>query len=302
MTLYHVWLSLGVFGGMVEYPLYFVLYLLWANPLSIMKIFLLRKFIGYILRTMSPSTRPRTQVINFVDLPELPRFIKHPDTTYLPATIKEQNTTTQFIQLLHPHGMFTAIAAMYGASRIYPPKTVLLIDPVVYALTPIGIELIEYACGNLTVSYSKHVNICALLRSGHNLLVFAGVYNNEILDFTDETESIHIDTYQYWMRMSRQFSTKLVSTIFYDGSTRYFRLCSIALNARLWLARYGIPLIIPIGIRFPVDQSPMYTRHISWHTTVRTNEYIMARISRIVKLDRPLQYARHVVKCDRPAR
>jgi hypothetical protein len=292
-TLQHVWLPLVVFGGLVEYPLYLSLGL-QSKFMAMVVVFIIRKTLDYTLRALKSNTQPLAQIVNFVDLPETPWWVRHPDKAHEPTP--EAWTTTQFIQLLHPHGIFTEVGSLYGASRTYPPNTVLLIDPLLFNLSPICIPLIEYATVNLKVSFLKHANISALLRSGHNIIVFVGGFD-EALDFTDEVESIHIDKYQYWMRMSRQFSTELWSTIYYDGSTRYFRQSSVAKEFRLKLAQRKIPIILPTGIRFPDDQTPVYTRHIKWDQRVQTNDEIAATISEVVHMDQSLQKSQHIIKC-----
>ena len=292
-TMQHLWLPLIVFGGLVEYPLYLSLGL-QSNFMAMIIVYAVRKTLEYTLWAMKSNMRPSAQIVNFVDLPETPWWVQHPDNVLLPDPVAWK--TTQFIQLLHPHGMFTEVGSLYGASRTYPPKTVLLIDPLLFNLSPICIPLIEYATVNLKVSFLKHANISTLLKSGHNIIVFVGGFD-EALDFGDETESIHIDKYQYWMRMSRQYSTELWSTIYYDGSTRYFRQSSVAKEFRLKLAQRKIPIILPSGIRFPTDQTPVYTRHIKWDQRIHTNVEITEKISEVVNIDLSLQKSKHVIKC-----
>ena len=289
----NIWLPLIVFGGLVEYPLYLSLGM-QSKFMAMIIVFVIRKTLDFTLRGLNSNTGPLKQIVNFVDLPETPWWVQHPDNANLPAPAAWH--TTQFIQLLHPHGIFTEVGSLYGASRTYPPKTVLLIDPLLFNLSPICIPLIEYATVNLKVSFLKHVNICALLKSGHNIIAFVGGFD-EALDFSDTTESIHIDKYTYWMRMSRQFSTELWSTIYYDGSTRYFKQSSFAKDLRLKLAQSKIPIILPTAIRFPTDQTPVYTRHIKWDQRIHTNAEITTKISDVVQMDKSLQKAQHVIKC-----
>ena len=161
-TLQHLWFPLLVFGGVVEYPLYIILGL-QSKYTTMVLLFLFRKTLQTMLKVLKSNSHPLAQLINFVDLPATPWFTRHPEHVRVPDS--EEWTTTQFIQLGHPHGLFTVIGSLYGGSRTYPPKTVVLVDPWLYILSPVAIAAVEYITVNLTVSYLRHTNIFKLLRS-----------------------------------------------------------------------------------------------------------------------------------------
>ena len=272
-TLQHIWFNCGVFGGLIEYPLYLAL-ALQLNLMPILIVYLVRRALVASLWYTKSGPYPE---INIVDLPEPPWF--HEGKT----------VTTQFIHLFHSHGMFTTTGCMYGSSRTYPPNTVLLIDPLLYNLSPLAGPLIEYITRNLTVSVLKHTTICDLLEKGHNVIIFAGGFN-EAIDFSDDMESIHVDKYQYWIRMSHQFSTELWTSIAYDGASRYFSQSAFATDLRLKVAQYKIPIILPTEIKFPEDQSPLYVRHVQWDmTTSLAPVQVEDQLSEVIRLDKHWQ-------------
>jgi hypothetical protein len=280
-TLQHVWLAILVFGGLLECPL-----CLWICLRSsfggVFLVRLIREGLTTLLRTY-PLRGP--QSVHFIDLPETPWFV-HPTPP--------PGDAPQFIHLMHPHGLFSEVGGLYARNRTYPSNTVLLVDPILYRLSPLCSSGIEYATG-LRVSYMKHSNISALLSSGHSLIVFVGGFD-EAVDFQDGEETVCVDRYQYWMKMSKRYSTELWTTIFYDGSARYYRQSSWGRRWRRKFAQYRIPCVLPTGIRFPKDQVPVYTRHLQWvGTTDYSNSDIEARITATIDADRTLQKSVHVV-------
>jgi hypothetical protein len=203
---------------------------------------------------------------------------------------------TQFIHLVHPHGMFSETGSLYSSSRTYPPNTVLLIDPLLYHMSPLAVPLIEYTARNITVSVLKHTTICDLLEKGHNVVVFAGGFN-ESIDFNDVVEFIHVDKYQYWIRMSRKFSTELWTTIAYDGASRYFSQSAFATDLRLKVVQYKIPILLPTEIKFPEDRSPLFVRHVQWDTTTSLAPVqVEDQLSDVIRLDKHWQKATHRIK------
>jgi hypothetical protein len=276
-TLQHLISTVVAYGGCVEYPIYLVL-VLKMKFRELMIVYFLAQLIYYML----PYILQKTTEVNFVDLSVPPWTIQKPK---------------QFIMLLHPHGMFTGTAGMYMTSRHFPPNTVALIDPLMYYLCPLSVHYIECVSG-LGVSYLKHKNISRLLEAGNNVVVFAGGFN-ESVDFTDTSQSIHIDKYQYWMRMSRQFGTQIWSTLLYDSASRYFSQSSLLQDFRMELGRCKIPCILPTRVHFPEDRVPVYVRHIMWNQAHQSNGEIATKITNVVYTDRTHQKSTHHVECRR---
>ena len=287
-TLLHVWLTCGMFGSLLEYPLYIAL-ALQSKFTTITIVYLARRALVCSLRYFKSDVHSE---INIVDLPEPPWF--HQSGT--PPAMEGKTVSTQFIHLVHPHGMFIETGALYSANRTYPPNTVLLVAPLLYNMSPLAVPLIEYITPNLTVSVLKHTTICDLLKSGHNVIIFAGGLN-ETIDFNDDEESIHVDKYQYWIRMSRQFSTELWTSIAYDGGSRYFSQSAFATDLRLKVAQYKLPIVLPTGIKFPDDQSPLYVRHVQWDTRKPlAPTQVEEQLLEVIRLDKQWQKATHQIK------
>jgi hypothetical protein len=163
------------------------------------------------------------------------------------------------IHLLHPHALFTEGITMYAMTQLANPnhrKTVVLLDRFLYHFSPLGMVLIAMS-GPFEPSPLSHLRIKSLLLQGRSVVVCPGGFM-ETADFSRTHETIYLHMYTYWMRMAREYSCDLYSTIGYNLAGRYFKQSSYFQNLRLSLARRGLPGIFPTAIVNTPPESPTY--------------------------------------------
>ena len=158
-------------------------------------------------------------------------------------------TVPQFILLVHPHGLWSETGALWSMHVTVPAKTVLLVDPILYFSSPIGMVFIKAITG-LEVSWLRHSNICRLLDEGYNLILFAGGFE-EAVSFSNTQDIFFFNRYDYWLWVGRKYQVEVHSLVCGDGASRYWRQSGFAGEARLAMARWRIPAALPIGVALP---------------------------------------------------
>ena len=115
----------------------------------------------------------------------------------------------------------------------------------------------------MRVSYLSNKNVRKYMDQGFSCVLYAGGFK-EIVGFDNTEELIYTGTYGYWFRIGREYGARVVTSLIYDGSVRYFSQSGVLKKERLKLASAKIPILLPTAASFPSRDVPMYIRHIMW--------------------------------------
>lgn len=251
--MFHLWVPVLVWGGMLEYPSY-VLALFTGQYAAIPAVFCARILITRGLWVWAGSS------YNTDD----PAFIGKHDVRHIPE--EPDFKAGQFIHMVHPHGLFCEAGYVVGSHTKYDrSRTVFFADKFLYNISPTGVSVLETILG-IRVTYLDNNNIRNHLQQGFNCVVFPGGFK-EIVGFDETEELINTSTYGYWFRMAREYNTNIFTSVIYDGSIRYFSQSGAFKKQRLAAATMKIPFSLPTGTRFPSKSEPIYTRNIQWKNT-----------------------------------